>query len=429
MAFSDSESSEINDENIRENKRSYSTRKKKNPNNKLYKSINQLKDDSDEIKKNTKIKENDISNNREAKSITKTYKYITKTLESFIEKNFSNFKFVNNALKAIYSQIRVYIASLNESKKTKEKQNNKTDKNQNLLYEFKIDDLNQQIKDLKYEIELLNTNESNKLDIGSPKKFKIYNYLKKKNLKLENKTKLDEIKYLLYIKEQQKKINELENKLKLKVLENSKEAKETKLFPAINQFDLKEHVNPKSIPLTETILKNSISTKRNVPKATNLKRDYFLTITNSESKTPFKKICDKNNQKKEENTKRKRSKEGIYKSINVNLSEEKLKEKNKNKRNEPNEADSHFRMLKLNSEIIPNKDKKFFISHPNLTIADMNQRMNKYNMGIPNKLFSFKFSKNIDKNAFYKFPSTLNEIFVELEKLRIHANGSDIHNK
>ena len=60
--------------------------------------------------------------------------------------------------------------------------------------EFKIDDLNQQIKDLKYEIELLNTNESNKLDIGSPKKFKIYNYLKKKNLKLENKTRLDKFK-------------------------------------------------------------------------------------------------------------------------------------------------------------------------------------------------------------------------------------------
>ena len=242
-------------------------------------------------------------------------------------------------------------------------------------------------------------------------------------MKLENKTRLDEFKYLLYIKEQQKKINDLEKKLKLKVLENSKEAKESKLFPSINQFDLKEHVNPKSIPLTETILKNCISTKRNISKATNLKKDYFLTITNSESKTPFKMI------KKEENTKRKRSKEGIYKSINVNLSEEKLKEKNKNKRNEPNEADSHFRMLKLNSEIIPNKDKKFFISHPNLTIAGIGQRLNKYNIGIPNKLFSFKFSKNIDKNAFYKFPSTLNEIFVELEKLRIHANGSDMNNK
>ena len=423
MAFSDSESSELNDENSKEKKRSNSSKKKKNPNNKLYKSINELKDDSDEIKKNTKIKENDSSNNQEAKNVTKIYRYITKILENFIEKNFSNCKFVNNALKTIYSHIKVYLSSLNESKKAKDKQNNKNDKNKSLLYEFKIDDLNQQIKDLKYEIELLNTNESNKLDIGSPKKFKIYNYLKKKNLKLENKTRLDEFKYLLYIKEQQKKINDLEKKLKLKVLENSKEVKESKLFPSINQFDLKEHVNPKSIPLTETILKNCISTKRNISKATNLKKDYFLTITNSESKTPFKMI------KKEENTKRKRSKEGIYKSINVNLSEEKLKEKNKNKRNEPNEADSHFRMLKLNSEIIPNKDKKFFISHPNLTIAGIGQRLNKYNIGIPNKLFSFKFSKNIDKNAFYKFPSTLNEIFVELEKLRIHANGSDMNNK
>ena len=46
-------------------------------------------------------------------------------------------------------------------------------------------------------------------------------------------------------------------------------------------------------------------------------------------------------------------------------------------------------------------------------------------MGVPNKIFSFKFSKNIDKNAFYKFPSTLNEIFVELEKLRINANKAE----
>ena len=51
MAFSDSESSELNDENRKEKKRSNSSKKKKNPNNKLYKSINELKDDSDEIKK------------------------------------------------------------------------------------------------------------------------------------------------------------------------------------------------------------------------------------------------------------------------------------------------------------------------------------------------------------------------------------------
>ena len=323
MAFSETDSSEINDENIQPKKQSYSI--KKNQNDKLYKSINELKDDddNDEIRNNIRIKESDISNNQDAKNITKIYKYITKTLENFIEKNYSNFKLVNNSLKAIYSHIKIYLSSLN--KKWKEK-NNKDNDNQNLLYDFKISDLNQQIKDLKYEIELLNSNETNRLDDGSPLKFKIYNYLKKKNLKLENKTKLDEFKYLLCIKEQQKKINELENKLKLKILANSKEVKESKCFPTISQFDLKEHINPKTIPLTQTILKNSKTSKRNDSKITSFKKDCFLTITNSGSRTPYKTLYDKSSKDDEEKSKKKGFKKGLFKSINVNINEEKQKE-------------------------------------------------------------------------------------------------------
>ena len=85
--------------------------------------------------------------------------------------------------------------------------------------------------------------------------------------------------------------------------------------------------------------------------------------------------------------------------------------------------------MKLNSEIIPNKDKNYFISHPNLTIAGYNNRLSKYKIGIPNKIFSFKFSKNMDKNNFYQFPSTLNEMFVELKKLRIPTNSEWMNNK
>ena len=102
-------------------------------------------------------------------------------------------------------------------------------------------------------------------------------------------------------------------------MENSKEAKESKLFPSINQFDLKEHVNPKSIPLTETILKNCISTKRNISKATNLKKDYFLTITNSESKTPFKMIKKEEKQKTQEKQEKK-EKHNIKNKRNINKS-------------------------------------------------------------------------------------------------------------
>lgn len=422
MSFSDSEFSEKKEEKSKAKKRFINSETKKQK--KIYNSLNNSKD-LENNKNNIKTKENDLSNDQDVKNITNIYRYITKTLENFIEKNYSNTKFVNNSLREIYSHIKTYLSSLSGVKNIKDKKTNTDNNEQNILYKFKIDDLNQQVNDLKQEIELLSNNETNKLDDGSQKKFKIYNYLKKKNLKLENKTKLDEFKYLLCIQNQQQKINELENKLKLKILEHSSEVKDSKCFPIINQFDLKEHVNPKLIPLTETILKNSKSSRRN--RLSNLKdfqKDYYLTITNSGSKTPNKIKFDKINKEKEENKKNEKLQKNLFKSINVNDKEEKQNEKI----NKRNEADVLFDILKLNSEIIPNKDKKFFVSHPNLEIAGYNQRLNKYKMGVPNKLFSFKFSKNIDKNAFYKFPSTLNQIFLELEKLRIHANNTDIIN-
>ena len=76
-------------------------------------------------------------------------------------------------------------------------------------------------------------------------------------------------------------------------------------------------------------------------------------------------------------------------------------------------------------ENIMNKEKKFFISHPNLTLAGMDNKKNKFTSGLPNKIFSFKFSKKLEKNAFFTFPSTLNETLVNLEKLRINKNYLD----
>ena len=180
---------------------------------------------------------------------------------------------------------------------------------------------------------------------------------------------------------------------------------------------MNQNKNQKSVPLTQSIIKNTTSTKRNISKLQN-KKNHFLTVTNSVSKTPYNML---NETQKKEKPKSKKFgfKERIYNSINMN---DKGKNTNKNKSEKKNEADIHFKELKFNSEIIPNKDKNFFISHPNLTIAGVNNRLNKYKIGIPNKIFSFKFSKNIDKNNFYKFPSTLNEIFSELEKLRIQTN-------
>lgn len=413
MSFSDSDYSDKTEGNIKRIKKLNKTNKGKNKDNNYYDTINDL--DDDEIRDMIKNQENedDITNNKDIKNITKTYRYITKMLENFIEKNYSNVRFVNEALKTIYSHIKIFLESFKDTKNKKDKKkenNNDENNNQKILYEVKINGLNQQIKELKHELELLNSNESNKFDSSSPRKFKIYNYLKKKNLKLENKTKIDEYKYLLCIEDQQKKINDLENKLKLKILENSEEVKESKVFPTISKFNMNQYKNVKSVPLTQSILKNSASTK---------KKNFYLTVTNYISKTPYKLL---NESQKKEITKSNNAgfKEKIYNTINIS---DKRKNINEKKSEKKNKADIHFKELKLNSEIIPNKNKNYFISHPNLTIAGYNNRLSKYKIGIPNKIFSFKFSKNMDKNNFYQFPSTLNEMFVELEKLRIPTNS------
>lgn len=419
MSFSVSESSEKSD---KIKKQFYSTKKQNSKKNKLYKSINSEYNEEDSNKIN-KTKEDDFNDNNDIRSITKIYKYITKTLEKFIEKNYSQVIFVNNTLRMIYSHIKVLLSSLKKEKNSEQK-NDTLDNNQKLLYEIKINDLNQQLKDLKYEFNLLNTNESNKLDDLSPKKFKIYNYLKRKNLKLENKTKIDEFKYLLCIKEQQNKINELENKLKLAILENSKEVKESKCFPIITKINLISDKNPKSIPLTQTLLKNSNSTKRNLSKPTGDKYDCFFTITNSTNKTRYNILSEKKKEN-QTNPNKIRIKEDLFKSIKIKKIKENSKDKNLDKRSE---ADIYFNNLKLNSQIIPNRDTNFFISHPNLSLAGYDQKINKYKINLPNKLFSFKFGKNFSKNGRFQFPSTLNEIFVELEKLRIYAKNTEFMN-
>ena len=425
MSFSISESSEKSEKNQKRIKNYYSAKKEREKENKVYKTLNNDLNEDERIPINKK-NEDDLDDSNNIRSITKIYKYITKSLETFIEKNYNQAIFVNNALRTIYSHIKVYLSSLKKENKNKQKNGtiDTIDSNQKILYEIKINDLNQQLNDLKYEMELLSTNETNKLDDSLPKKFKIYNYLKKKYLKLENKSKLDEFKYLLCIKDQQDKINELENKLKLALLENSKEVKESKCFPTITKIS-KIGKNPKSIPLTESILKNSKSAKRNLVKQIDNKYNCFFTITNSVKKTPFNLLTEKDKEK-EAKLKKVRFKNDLYKSI-------KIKEKNDSKDktlDKKSEADIYFNTLKLNSQIIPNKDKNFFISHPNLSAAGYTQRINKYKINIPNKLFSFKFGKNISKkigkNTHVQFPSTLNEILFELEKLRIFANNTDM---
>ena len=117
MAFSESESSEKSNEYIKKHKNFDILNKEKDKKVDYSKIINDSNDE--ENQNNIKNSENGVINNKDAKHITKIYKIIIRTLESFIEKNYSNFKFVDSALGVIYSHIKAYLSSLKDEKSIK----------------------------------------------------------------------------------------------------------------------------------------------------------------------------------------------------------------------------------------------------------------------------------------------------------------------
>ena len=423
---------------------------------------------------NTENKNNDTKTiNSDSEEFSTFFEYIKNLIENFIKKNNTNIKLIFSTIMKIKSFTNSLLNSLTKSsdivildKNLEESKNILENYKLKVSYEIKIDELNKKIKELYHEIELLNINEENKKNY---KNFGIYNSLKRKIFELESKLKLEEFKYLLCIKEQQTKISELEKELKIKKIEvDFNDIKETRCFPHLTQYNYKEDINPKSIPLTKTFLK-TISTERkrtkNKTQLRTTKKNSFFTITNSNTNTINNQIINNtNNNSRQNNLKTTYNKnnspikkyiikneEGVdtnrYGRNNINSekvmiksvdflkknnlvenegnSNSSLKNRKLSQDNEDNDNINIKNLNDFNNNNIMNKDKKFFISHPNLTIAGVNNKKNKYVNGLPNKVFSFKFSKKLEKNAFFIFPSTLNETLVNLEKLRINKDYID----
>ena len=405
--------------------------------------------------------------------IISIYGQIFIIIQDFIQKNKENNSLIFLALYKIYSYINSIFSSLtqnelNYNEKTNEninakssdnlKNNNFLDNNSKLLYELKIEELNKKIKKLNQDSKITNFYEVDKANSKLSKKDGINNYLKKKILELEDKLKINEYNYLLYIQELQNKLSYLENDLRMKeILKEYNESKNIRCFPNLTQFNLEENINPKSIPLTKSILKdiNSSKKKNNLSKLKELFGD-SLVLTNSRTRNTqniknskqnhFKTADDDNNISKKVNVKNNENENGnefknIPKILDYDITRFKsydfLKQKNIN--DEDEEIDNNFpissRLKKIsekpideynedknlkilknfNIKNIINKEKKYFISHPNLTIAGINKK-NKYNKGLPNKFFSFKFNKNFEKDAFFIFPSIFSETIINLKK-------------
>ena len=456
---------------VRKNDENLKTPKYKS--NKLISKNITNSENKNNIIKTITIKNKRLSNTLDSEDFSAFFENIKNLIEDFIEKNNTNNKLIISTIMKIYSYINSLLNSLTKNNDIAILNNNLEDSKNNLenyklkvSYEIRIDELNKKIKELYHEIELLNVNEENKKNF---KNFGVYNSLKRKIFELESKLKLDEFKYLLCIKEQQTKITELEKELKIKKIETDfSDIKETRCFPHLTQYNYKEDINPKSIPLTKTILKTISSERKNRKNITQIKTNKinsFLTITNSnnniinsptinnrsnnrrenylrttynKNNNTIKKYIIKNDDNSDTyryNQNKNNTEKAMIKSVDFskqnNLGEDEgnssssLRHRKLSGGNEDNDNININNLKEFNTNNIMNKDKKFFISHPNLTIAGVNNKKNKYSTGLPNKIFSFKFSKKLEKNAFFIFPSTLNETLVNLEKLRINKNYTD----
>ena len=238
--------------------------------NKLFSEINK---NNINIKKE-KFKIIDIKSHNKSISINQEdltiYEEIKNEIENFIEKNNTNNELIISTLTQILSFINSLFSSLLKTNKSKISKNNLENSKNDILdlrykiiYEARIEQQNKRIKQLKQEIELLNMNNINDESKKSSRQFIVYNSLKKKIFELENKLKINEYKYLLCIKEQQTKIIKLEEELKMKKIEtDSDDIKKASCFPNLIQYNYKEDINPKSIPLNKSILKKYILKKK-----------------------------------------------------------------------------------------------------------------------------------------------------------------------
>ena len=356
------------------------------------------------------------------------------------------------------------------------KKSDKLDINSKVVFLLKIEILNRKIASLNKEIKSLKTLLF-KFD-NQDKNNNFYKFVKKKFKEIKDKKKCDEFKYLLYIENQKKKIFDLEEKLKIKKNENlSKETlKSIRCFPNFIQYDFKEDINPKSIPLfqilhhrkdkeTEKSIKNTKSKKhiinclsvRNQNKVQIKPLIKSLNNTKSYSKKKFKGkallINDKTKSIEDNNTlantmqikknlkncrdiDKNNSNKHLNFEKNLDIDNIKINNNYKTMNHEGKNAHNKFKINKklvleikeFSPKTMINNKKEFFISHPTLNFAGFTKGKEQIYIGLPKNLLKFNKKGNINSTMMV-FPSSLNETMVNLEKLRCNKLHVDISKK
>ena len=366
--------------------------------------------------------------------------------------------------------------NINENNNEEENKNAKLDTNSKVVFLLKIDILNRKIVSLNEEIKnlkLLLFNSNNKLYKNKTDNY--YKFFMKRFKDIKDRKKCDDYKFLMFIDNQKKKIMELEEKLKKKKHENlpQETLKAIRCFPNFIQYNFKEDINPKTIPLTQyfqqekekekEIFKstpkkkiiNSNSVKNKHIKTNQLQHFPFninSTYSHRKKRNRIKEITldDKtktyqNNNKVisikdiKNNFKMLSIRNNIYSNNQNNRlydsDDGKLISKNKKKKDEKNikklyqtKNDLKNEIKDFNPKTIMTNKKEFFIAHPTLDIAGVAKGKEQIYIGLPKKLLRLNKGGNF-KSTMMVFPSSLNETMVNLEKLRNNKLHVDINKK
>ena len=230
---------------------------------------------------------------------------------------------------------------------------------------------------------------------------------------------------------------DLEEKLNNKKHENlSKEVlKSIRCFPNFVQYNFKEDINPKSLPLSEFLQMKTTKNKRRPKSTKNIKKSfsfknknqnqihpiYIQTINTDRQSSKSKSLRINGKIKTEINMKNNNTSKNsktFYKTKSHKLNFKSLIEKEKNPKEFIIDKNIIKEVREFNPKTMMSNQKEFFIAHPTLDIAGISKGKGHAYMGLPKQFM--KLNRGGAKSARVVFPSSLNETMVNLEKLRIN---------
>jgi hypothetical protein len=408
------------------NKRKIPNFKDKNLSNNLFKTFINLSKEKSKLKFNallnkansTSISKNNSSNNfdsnilsesRAYSEISSIYNYIINRMDSLIKNiNKYNYEYVflclikiKDAINLIFSNNIILkrnnsnISPLKLNKESMFKYNDFNSKEKNLnKRSILLDDKGQEINSFSNKINSNMNETSSEIYINNTsKRIKL---LRQKNSDLEEQIKIEKLKYLFCIGEQHKKIKKLEEELNKKNVDNmpKNEIKKIRCFPYYKKYDF----------LDKCVLKTKDEKNLSSNNKKRHKKFFVSQYENFDNYENEDKIDNINEKELIENTK------------NIIECGEKVLYKKEMEGNK-----------------LLDREGNYLVSHPKLKYIkdELNMKSWKTNElldSFPKQFLRHKFGSKSQKNSLIDFPSSLNQIIVNLEKLRIHNNFKRIEN-